>query len=138
MPILQRPFTIAYEGQLPKPYLGVTLTNPHTGRHRNVWALIDTGASDCAIPASLALDLGHDLQRGKEKKVSTGNGITAAYAHTLQIGLNGFNTGDILVDFLPNLKIPLLGVRSFLAHFVLTVNYPENWFSLLHHAESTQ
>jgi len=64
------------------------------------------------------------------KRISTGNGITIAYSHTTRIIVEGFSTQDVLVDFMPNLSIPLLGVRSFLSNFVLTVDYPNKQFSL--------
>ena len=35
-----------------------------------------------------------------------------------------------LIDFMPNLSVPLLGVRNFLSHFKLTVDYPNQKFSL--------
>ncbi len=34
------------------------------------------------------------------------------------------------LTFMPNLFVPLLGVRSFLNHFILTVDYPHQVFSL--------
>lgn len=36
----------------------------------------------------------------------------------------------VTIDFMPNLYVPLPGVRSFLNHFILTVNYPQQVFSL--------
>jgi predicted aspartyl protease len=96
-----------------------------------VYALIDTGADECAFPASFALLLGHNLQAGQAKKISTGNGITIAYGHITRIAIEGFSTQDVSVDFMPNLNIPLLGVKSFLGNFVLTIDYPQKVFSLL-------
>ena len=93
-------------------------------------SLIDTGADECAFPASFAPLLGHNLQAGQLKKISTGNGITIAYSHTTRIIIEGFSTQDVLVDFMPNLNIPLLGVKSFLSNFILTVDYPNKQFSL--------
>ena len=37
---------------------------------------------------------------------------------------------DILIDFMPNLHVPLLGVKSFLSNFILTIDYPDLSFSL--------
>lgn len=79
MPIRNYPFTVIRPGDVPRPYLPVTLINPDAEKHLKVMALIDTGADECALPASFA---------------------------------------------------PLLGVRSFLNHFILTVNYPKKIFSL--------
>ena len=52
------------------------------------------------------------------------------YSHTASISFEGFTVSDATIDFNPGLRIPLLGVRSFLANFVLTVDYPAKTFSL--------
>ena len=131
MPIHNYPFTIIRPGDVARPYLPVTIVNPDTNKQIKVYALIDTGADECALPASFAMLLGHNLQAGQPKKISTGNGITIAYGHTNCLIIEGFSTQGVLVDFMPNLRIPLLGVRSFLSNFILTVDYPNRVFSLL-------
>lgn len=130
MPIRNYPFSITRPGDIARPYLPVTIINPDTHRQIRVFGLIDTGADECAFPASFAPILGHNLQAGQQRRISTGNGLTIAYGHTTQIKIEGFTTQDILVDFLPNLNIPLLGVRSFLSNFILTIDYPNKIFSL--------
>ena len=130
MPIRNYPFSTIRKGDLPRPYLPITIINPDTNKKLKVFALIDTGADECAFPASFAPLLGHNLQSGQQKNISTGNGITIAYGHTTRIEIEGFATQDVLIDFMPNLNIPLLGVRSFLSNFVLTVDYTKRVFSL--------
>lgn len=130
MPIRNYPFSTTRPGDVPRPYLPVTLINPDTEKHLKVMALIDTGADECALPASFAPILGHDLQAGVERRINTGNGVTIAYAHTLRIKIKGFTTRDVMIDFMPNLHTPLLGVKSLLGHFILTVHYPKKIFSL--------
>jgi predicted aspartyl protease len=105
--------------------------NPGVNKEVRVYAPIDTGADECAFPASFASLLGHNLQEGQLKRISTGNGITIAYSHTTRIIVESFSTQDVLVDFMPNLNIPLLGVKSFLSNFILTVDYPNRAFSLM-------
>lgn len=131
MPVRNYPFSIIRPGDIARPYLPVTVVNPDTNRQIKVYALIDTGADECAFPASFAPLLGHNLQAGQVKKISTGNGLTIAYSHTARMTIEEFSTQDVLVDFMPNLYIPLLGVRSFLSNFVLTIDYPNKVFSLL-------
>lgn len=131
MPIQNYPFSVIRPGDIARPFLPVTIVNPETRKEIRVYALIDTGADECAIPASFAPLLGHNLQDGQLKRISTGNGITIAYSHRTRIIVEGFSTQDVLVDFMPNLNIPLLGVRSFLSNFILTVDYPNKVFSLL-------
>ena len=130
MAIRNYPFSVIRPGDIARPFLPVAIVNPETHKEISVYALIDTGADECAIPASFAPLLGHNLQAGQLKRISTGNGITIAYSHRTRIIVEEFSTQDVLVDFMPNLSIPLLGVRSFLSNFVLTVDYPNKQFSL--------
>jgi predicted aspartyl protease len=93
--------------------------------------LVDTGADECALPASFAQPLGHNLHLGRQKRISTDNGITIAYSHYVCIKIYNFATDNVLIDFMPNLNIPLLRVKSFLNNFVLHIDYPNNTFSIL-------
>jgi hypothetical protein len=52
------PFDVA------RPWLPVTVVNPHANIKLPVLGLIDTGADECAFPAQLASVLGHNLQNG--------------------------------------------------------------------------
>jgi predicted aspartyl protease len=130
MPVRDYPFSVVRPGDIARPYLPVTIINPDTGKELRVYALIDTGADECAFPASFASVLGHNLQAGRLRRISTGNGITVAYSHTTRLAIEDLSTQDVLVDFMPNLSIPLLGVKSFLSNFILTVDYPNRIFSL--------
>ncbi|OGP58972.1 MAG: hypothetical protein A2V67_19860 [Deltaproteobacteria bacterium RBG_13_61_14] len=110
--------------------LPVTIINPDRGNRIKVFALIDTGADESALPASFAPILGHSLQAGQQRKINTGNGVTIAYSHATRIEIEGFATQNVLIDFMPNLSIPLLGVKSFLSNFILKIDYPQKTFSL--------
>ena len=125
------PFTITRVGDISKPYLPITIINRENQKEINVFALIDTGAVECALPATFALPLGHNLQSGCQKRISTGNGITIAYSHTVCINVFNFLTENVLIDFMPNLHIPLLGVKSFLSNFILKIDYPKKTFSII-------
>ena len=116
----------------PRPFLPVTIINSATHEHINIWGLIDTGADECALPAEFASKLGHNLQKGSSRTIGTGNGETVAYSHTVKIKAGDYTTQNVLIDFMPNLNTPLLGVKSFLSNFILKVNYLEQKFSLLH------
>jgi predicted aspartyl protease len=131
MPVRDYPFSVVRPGDIARPYLPVTIINPDTGKELRVYALIDTGADECAFPASFAPVLGHNLQAGRLRRISTGNGITVAYSHRTRLAIEDFSTQDVLVDFMPNLSIPLRGVKSFLNNFILTVDYSNKVFSLL-------
>ncbi len=66
----------------------------------------------------------------------TGNGEATASEHTLRLevkditGKSIYIVNDALVQVMPNLNVILLGVSMFLEHFVLTVNYPKQTFSI--------
>ncbi len=125
------PFTISRPGDIARPYLPIKIINPENQSEINVYALVDTGADECALPASFASPLNHNLDSGYQKKINNGNGLTVAYSHTVCIKAFGFSTENVFIDFMPNLHIPLLGVKSFLSNFVLTVDYHNKKFSII-------
>lgn len=125
------PFIKIHPNDIARPYTPITIINPENNKVINVLALIDTGADECALPASFAPLLEHNLQSGYQKNISTGNGITTAYSHTVCIKAFNFATENVLIDFMPNLYIPLLGVKSFLNNFILKIDYPNKNFSIL-------
>ncbi|MBE9503686.1 MAG: hypothetical protein IME96_05875 [Proteobacteria bacterium] len=143
MPINDCPFTLC-AGGVYRPILPIRIVNPHTGLTHSTFGLIDTGADECAIPAAIAPILGHDLQSGETKTVNTGNGQTLAYAHTTSFEVYHPETVKLLytlpdtpIDFMPNLNVVLLGVRSFLSRFNLNINYPKRIFSITYPTDKT-
>ncbi len=137
MPVKNFPFRDIGGHGKPRPYLYVNYINPHTGDSLSAWALIDTGADDCVLPAEFAEMLGHDLEAGTLTNIISANGASEAYRHTMKIEIPNQETGDSLfstqetmITFIPGLKQPLLGTDSFLCHFRLTVDYPIEQFSL--------
>lgn len=136
MPITDCPF-VQWPGGTFRPTLPIRIINPHTGQSQKTLGLIDTGADECALPAFYATLLGHDLLAGNKIPINTGNGQTEVYEHTTRIEIFNPLTGDIAytindtpIGFLPNLKVILLGVKSFLSKFVLSIDYPRNVFSI--------
>ena len=136
MAIDKFPFTTDAFG-ISRPYLAIRIHNPHTGKSVLSYGLVDTGADDCAIPAEYARILGHDLLKGQSRKINTGNGETNAYQHTTQFDILHprssnilYKTNNVPIDYLPNLSVVLIGVRSFLSEFILTIDYPNKLFSI--------
>ena len=127
---ITKSFRLLAQGQIPRPWLEIELKNPDTNKAISVVALIDTGADECAMPQDLAEILGHSLRKGKPKTIRTGSGISTAYSHTVNIKIDGLVISNVLIDFMPGLHTPLLGVKSFLSEFILTVNYPQKTFTL--------
>lgn len=130
MDIIDAPFLKFSPDDIPRPWLPLTIENPHTDQAINVYGLIDTGADECAVPAHYAPLIGHNLQAGAQKSINTGNGVTIAYAHTLSFETHGVKIENVLIDFMPNLSVVLLGVKSFLGNFVLIIDYKKSVFSL--------
>jgi len=124
------PFIKIHADDNPKPWLPIVIINPYSRKKIKAYGLIDTGADECALPAQYAELLGHNLQKGYPKEIGTGNGITTAYSHTVSIKIDNFSVKNVLIDFMPNLSIPLLGVKSFLSKFILIINYQKQTFSL--------
>ena len=92
------PFTKLSSDDIPRPWLQVTIINPHSDKKVKVLGLIDTGADECALPASYAAILGHNLQAGTAKEINTGNGKTIAYSHTVKIEVPNLTIQDTLID----------------------------------------
>lgn len=67
-----------YQNSPLRPILNIKITNPHTNKSIYTLGLIDTEADDCAFPSWYAEALGHNLKKGKEKSIVTGNGICKA------------------------------------------------------------
>lgn len=130
MIVKEYPFIKTSSSDFPRPYLPVTIVNPANNKELNIYALIDTGAYDCAFPASFAKPLGHQLKRGHVREMATGNGVVSVYRHTVRILTYGYATGPHQVDFFPNLNVPILGVKNFLSNLILTINYPKKTFSI--------
>lgn len=137
MPIRDCPFIQLNPQDIPRPILPIRIVNPHTGNEFSTYGIIDTGADECAIPASIASILGHNLQTGTTKYINTGNGVTTAYAHTTIFEIFHPVTGELAytipdtpIDFLPNLHVVLVGVNSFLSKFILEIDYPRQVFSI--------
>lgn len=141
---LEFEFTKLPKHKTAKPFLLIKLTNPHNPDAKPLitWGLIDTGAEECAISSSYAEILKHSQEKGKEKPILTGSGKVNGYSHTATIEILNKITMDplhtlekVTIDFVPSFPegIMVLGVKSFLSNFTLTLKYdsePQE-FSLL-------
>jgi aspartyl protease family protein len=93
-------------------YVATGTINAH-----DVTFLLDTGASDIAIPESIANDIG--LKKGPAIMVKTANGNTRAYlTHLDSVALGDIELHDLNATILMNIsgEEVLLGM-SFLKHF---------------------
>lgn len=81
MPINDCPFT-DFKSGIYRPYLALKIINPLTNKSCKTFGLIDTGADECAVPAFIADELGHNLHAGIPKTITTGSGKASVYRHT--------------------------------------------------------
>jgi len=141
MPISDCPF-IGVGNRPPIPALWIRVTNPHTGKAAIYLAIIDTGAYDCAFPASEASALDHNLKSVAPITIKTAGGETKAYRHTCKVEILEtlpnrrpgqkvlYEIEDTLIVFTVGLDDFLLGCGHFLNRFVLEINYPAQKFSI--------
>jgi predicted aspartyl protease len=143
MPIEHYPFT-QIAPDFSRPMLWIRVSNAHSDTPGIlVRAVVDTGADECAFPASIATQLGHQLHKGVTRKtVRTASGKTQAFSHTSRVevltiradGLPGtrvlYTLPETPIDFIQGCESFLLGSRNFLKPFVLTIDYPAEVFSI--------
>jgi len=148
MPIFEYTFTRLSPDAPYQPFLIIEVTNPANNFHKEMPALIDTGADECTIPGFYAGKLGHDLKAGKPKPIGTAGGDSEAYGHTCKINIFAMSgtaqkpkvdydnvvitIPKSIIDFAPDLKLgyALLGVKNFLKKYILTIDYPRQVFSI--------
>ncbi len=137
MPIRNFPFTVPELRKHPRPRLPIKIISPENGVVIPHWAIIDTGADHCCIPAKYAEILGHNLEKGEKQIFNVVGGEGKGYLHRTHLKICDFNTDDILHSirniqacYIENFDVVLLGVNTFLKDFILKINYPEKRFSL--------
>jgi predicted aspartyl protease len=137
MPIRNFPFYKVKKDRCSRPWLPIRLVNPDNGLDLITVGLIDTGADECSVPAAFAKKLGHNLTAVKPKLITTASGIGRAYPHTTTIEIYDVSIKNVLhnipnvtIDYTEDLHVVLLGMKNFLEHFVLEINYPKEVFSI--------
>jgi hypothetical protein len=119
----------------------IEIINPISKKVIKSFGIIDTGATDIAIPGYIGQLLGFDVYHGLPKDINTGNGPAQAFQHSCSMILyhpahtpgtrEFYRINSALMDFMPSLPVVLLGVNDFLINFNLTINYPRRLFSLI-------
>jgi hypothetical protein len=121
--------------------LPIKIINPHTNKSYRTNGIVDTGASQCFMPARLAKLLGHNLCAGQKGTTLTGGGQTSTFIHTFTIEIYHpkdpnktivWTLDNVLINCVETLPDMLLGVKDFLSNFTLYINYPKRTFSLIH------
>ena len=142
MPIIDYPFLRRGRISRPSPLLPLQVISPGNGFGFFTWGLIDTGADVSIIPEWLGTQLGHDFTAGYRDDVRTAGGSAEAFEHTFRIEIFGLEPDgtvlpnvvatvtDQLISVMQEAPWVCLGVDDFLKDYILTVNYPEQIFSV--------
>ncbi|MBU1615976.1 retropepsin-like domain-containing protein [bacterium] len=96
--------------------------------------LIDSGANDCCFPGSIARDLGHDLEKGKERIFEGVGGEVKTYLHQNYIQIQDVRIrGDLYFsDEWNDWGFGLLGRHGFFTHFKVIFDYRRKIFTIEH------
>ena len=118
-----------------RPAFNIRIINPDTGVFFDTEGIVDTGADSCAIPASFAPILRHNLEKGDPTTVTTGNNDTRAFCHKTVIELKNGKKETVYtisrkIHFVEGLHVVLLGVHEFLGNHCLYIDYPAGKFSI--------
>jgi aspartyl protease family protein len=95
--------------------------------------LIDTGASDVLVPASVAEQLGLDAgPEARTKRYQTANGVVEHPVVTLRsVSLGGARVENVPASVSPNMNVGLLGL-SFFNHFTYNIDAAQGIVTLTH------
>ena len=132
-------------GDRNRPMLWVSISDSDgTKRTAPLLAKIDTGCDACIFPFDIAEELGYDLKSAEQVPVETISTRTKAYRldlmmiDVLKMLPDGSPDKEILcrisevpIYFIKGTNQMVLGIKSFLDQFVLTVDYPNRLFSLV-------
>src|SRR6266508_1710726 len=97
-----------------RPYLIVRLTNGT--RHKDVIALVDSGADLCLFHSDIGKLIGIDVEAGPELGFEGVSGARAtAHLHTISLTVRGMNSIDLDAGFTDSMAVGtgLLGQQGF-------------------------
>jgi hypothetical protein len=120
-----------------RPCLKVRVINPHTKKHYDTWAIVDTGADNCIVPSVIGRAIGHTID-GVRPSTSQGiGGSTDIFNHTTRFEIYHpteetllYRAREILAGYTENVPVVLLGPCGFLEYITLIVDYPSKTFSM--------
>lgn len=119
MPIRKFPFTASEDGKHPRPRIPIKISNTQNGFAIAQWALIDTGADNCCIPAKYADILGFDLKKGIIEHFHAVGGDGIGYKHLTTFEIYDIKTNKIIhflkniyACYVENLHVVLFGVNT--------------------------
>ena len=116
-----------------QPRVDVIFTNPKTGRHITVKALVDSGAGMTVLNAAFAELLGVDVTDAPQRSFMSANSSGTGYDYELKIKLKQDMLHEHITtcSFMPNLRTDaLLGQVGFFENFRIVFERYKNHFEL--------
>jgi hypothetical protein len=115
-----------------RPYLIVRLT--HGTKHKDIIALVDSGADLCLFHSDIGKLLGIDVQSGSELAFHGVSGAKAiAYLHRITIAVRDMNSISLDVGFTDSMAVGtgLLGQQGFFEQFQISFRLESRGFEIL-------
>lgn len=118
------------EGKPHAPHLTVSLRSSASGKRKTVtnWALLDTGASICAISVNIANSLGIVLKASPDHQIITASGSVDAWKCDIEVNFPFYEKDYFDIrpfNVIKGLNNCILGQKGFLEHTIVTFNYLE-------------
>lgn len=115
----------------PRPYLIVRLHQEE--RHKDVIALVDSGADLCLFHSDIGRMLGIDIEAAPQLAFEGVSGARElAYLHRINLEVRGLNTISLNVGFTNSMAVGtgLLGQRGFFEQFSVSFQLKEEFFEI--------
>jgi hypothetical protein len=115
-----------------RPYLIVRLT--HGTKHKDIIALVDSGADLCLFHSDIGKLLGIDVESGSELAFQGVSGAKAiAYLHRITLAVRDMNSISLDVGFTDSMAVGtgLLGQQGFFEQYRLNFNLNEKIFEVV-------
>lgn len=96
------------------------------------FGLVDSGADECSFPGSIGRDLGHNIEKGKQRDFMGVGGKVTAYLHQnyIQIQDIRIRCDTYFSDEWNDWSFGLLGRHGFFTHFKVLFDYPNKRFTI--------
>jgi len=105
----------------------------YAGKHKDLYALIDSGADACLFHSSVAKVLGIDYKSGRQESFGGVSGHEiSAFFHTVRLTVRGLSSVDLEVGFTesPGVRSGLLGQRGLFDQYQIRFERYKNTIEL--------
>lgn len=120
-----------------RPYVIVRLS--HETKHKDVIALVDSGADLCLFHSDIGKLIGVDVESGSELAFQGVSGSkAAAYLHRVSLTVRGMSSISLEVGFTDSMAVGtgLLGQQGFFEHFHINFQLADKHFEVANERKS--